>query len=286
MKPPFVSTAAPRTPRGLWQLLDAFAAHGLGCVELGASELGPEPALAQRLRGTGLVFVIHNYFPPPADAFVLNLASADAEIARRSRELVADALELSAALEAPYYSVHSGWITDPIGFDGTSFILPEPEGQERVDAAWQRFLDGIGGALDRGEELGVRLLVENSVCTDALVGKLLLMQAAEFEALFDAFADRNLGMLLDTGHLNVTARTLDFDRTAFVDVVAPHIEAFHLHDNDSLEDLHRPATSDSWALDVVRRPQFGDATVCVEASFDSVPALAAYVRTLERIRVG
>ena len=266
MKTVFASTAAPRTPRELWGILDGFAANGLTAVELGACEYVPEPSLSEKLRATGLLFVVHNYFPPPVEPFVLNLASGDADVARPSPARVNEALELSAALEA-----------------GTSFVFPMPGSPQEAHAAGERFLDAVGVALDRAEELGVRLLVENNVCTPELAGKLLLMTADEFSAFFDAFAERELGLLLDTGHLNVTAATYGFDPVAFADTVARHIDAFHLHDNDGRRDQHLPAAIGSWALDLVARPEFADAAVTVEASFDSVPALADYVRSLESL---
>jgi sugar phosphate isomerase/epimerase len=170
-----------------------------------------------------------------------------------------------------------------MGFDGTSFVFPAPDSPREAEAAAQRFLDGVGEALDRAEELGVRLLIENNVSTHELAGKLLLMTADEFVALFEAFAGRSLGLLLDTGHLNVTARTYGFDPVSFLDTVAPHVEAFHLHDNDGRGDQHRPAANGSWALDAVTRPEFADATVSVEASFPTVADLAAYVRGLEEL---
>ena len=95
---------------------------------------------------------------------------------------------------------------------------------------------------------------------------------------------RSLGVLLDTGHLNVTASTLGFDRLELVDAVAGRVGAFHLHDNDGAVDEHRPVEEGSWALDVVRRERFAAIPVTVEARVPGAAELAAYIARLQAMR--
>ena len=53
--------------------------------------------------------ILHNYIPAPREPFVLNLASADEATRKQSTALAETALEISAAIEAPIYAVHSGF---------------------------------------------------------------------------------------------------------------------------------------------------------------------------------
>src|SRR5581483_4224646 len=119
--------------------------------------------------------------------------------------------------------------------------------------ALDRLVAALEVAIDRAEALGVELLIENSVFTEALRGKLLLPKPEDFLALFRRLGQRRLGLLVDTGHLNVTARTVGFDRLAFVDAVEPYVRAFHVHDNDGFADSHLPVGEGSWVLDVLAR---------------------------------
>jgi sugar phosphate isomerase/epimerase len=227
--------------------------------------------------------LVHNYFPPPPEPFVLNLASADAATRARSLELVLNALELTARLGAPFYSVHAGFITDPTGFGTTSFIFPMPESPREGQAAFQRFVASLHEALNHARRLGVRLLVENNVCSPELRGKLLLQTAAEYSELFQALPDEHLGILLDTGHLNVSAHTLGFDRMAFVEQVAPHVGALHLHDNDGTADTHQPITETSWVQDVLRHLADQHVPLIIEARFAEAASVRQHADWLRSI---
>lgn len=259
-------------PGCFWQKLDRYSAAGLGEVELGTTTEQLGERLVERLRRRGLHYVVHNYFPPPVTEFVLNLASPDDEIRRRSLELVEQALATASALGSALYSVHAGFVADPIGFDGRSFVFPA---HGDVVAAKERFRGAVEKALVRARELGVELLVENNVCTPETRGALLLQTPEEFDEL------PGFGILLDTGHLNVTATTFGFERDDFVRRLRSRIRAVHLHDNDGTADLHEPVTEDSWALEAVRAT--GAETIVVEALFGNVESLRDHIEEVTRL---
>jgi sugar phosphate isomerase/epimerase len=279
----YASTACVPGIGDLWATLDAYRGAGLRSVELGSSTVeDADGDLAERLTGERLDFVIHNYFPPPRDSFVLNLASPDREIVERSLAFVLNTLELAARVGAPLYSVHGGFVTDPVGFDGTSFEFPEPESPHAAQQAQERFVEALSRPLARAEELGVLLLVENNVCTERHVGKLLLSEPREFISLFESVPSPALGALIDFGHLNVSARVLGFERLEMISAMGTRIGAFHVHDNSGLADEHRPVAPESWVLEVLRQPDFAGLPITVEARFPDVAGLAAHVRWLER----
>jgi sugar phosphate isomerase/epimerase len=277
----YASTAAVKRPRELWAVLDAYRDAGINAVELGFADLDDPSDLVARLQRYDFEYLVHNYFPPPAEAFVINLASRDVDLARRSLELVLDALELTAELGAPFYSVHCGWITDPVGFDGTSFVLPDPAPGEAAEAR-SRFVAALHTAVRRAEELGLGLLVETSVCPPAARGKLLLLEADDLAAMLAELASPALGLLVDTGHLNVTAHTLGFDRLAFLQILARDVRAWHVHDNDGVVDQHLPARPGSWVWDTLAS-QDVPRPVIVEAKFAHAAALAEHVDILARL---
>lgn len=57
-----------------------------------------------------------------------------------------------------------------------------------------------------------------------------------------------LGLLIDTGHLKVSARTLGFSVQKALKTLAPYIHAFHHSDNDGTADLNNPIGEDYWFL--------------------------------------
>jgi sugar phosphate isomerase/epimerase len=265
------STACVGT-RDLWETLDAYRAAGLTAVELGATRIDDVSDLAQRLRDTGLDFAVHNYFPPPREPFVLNLASPDDGIRRRSLELARNAIDLCADIDAPFYSVHAGFVLDPVGRDGDGFAFADPE-PGAADVALDRYADAYAQLSRHGGERGVAVLVENNVCTPSLRGKLLLQTTDEFAELRRRVPET--AILVDTGHLNVSARTFGFDPTEFVEALGPAIGGWHLHANDGSADTHDPAAPGWWAIEML-----GTAPVVVEARFETVEELADYVAWL------
>ena len=60
-----------------------------------------------------LNFQIHNYFPPPKDQFILNLASTNEHIVKRSFELIESSLIFCEELNCTNYSFHAGFLLDP-----------------------------------------------------------------------------------------------------------------------------------------------------------------------------
>ena len=55
-------------------------------------------------------FQVHNYFPPPKEPFVLNLASLNNDIFIKSRNHILKAINLCRKLNSKYYSFHAGFL--------------------------------------------------------------------------------------------------------------------------------------------------------------------------------
>ena len=227
--------------------------------------------------------MIHNYFPPPKEPFVLNLASADATIQQRSLDLVRQAIELCVRLGAPFYSVHAGFITDPYAFGGTHFLFPDSDGPDAAHYAFDRFVSSLLEVSQYARQHNVGLLIENNMCLPDLRGKLLLQTAHELQELLDAVQAPNVGILLDFGHLNISARTLGVNRLEFIERLAPYIHAFHVHDNDGIDDTHKPPQPGSWILDVLRRPELADLPVVIESRFENERALRQHFDWLSTV---
>jgi sugar phosphate isomerase/epimerase len=278
----YVSTSALRGASSLWELLDELAAAGLTHVELGAAHgVHDGQDLDERLAACGLRLLVHNYFPPPREEIVLNLASADGGVRERSFALVRRAVALCARVGAPFYSVHAGFVRDPVGFDGTTFVFPgeEPQAAERAEAA-RRFGESLALAVQAAAADGVDVIVENHVFTAPVRGFLLFETADELGAAVD---DAGAGVLLDTGHLSVSAATIGLDPEAFLAQLGSRVRAFHLHDNDGTRDAHLPVAPGGWVEAALRDPSFARAERVVEARFESVDGLRAHAEWLRSL---
>jgi sugar phosphate isomerase/epimerase len=274
----YASTACIRGTEPLFDRIERYRRAGIRGIELGAG-VRVAPGDLDRLRDGGGPFLIHNYFPPPPIPFFLNLASGSPDVRERSIAHVKETLRLSAALGAELYSVHAGFITDPSGFGETSFIFPSPGSPEEERVALMRFVASLREVLPVAAETGVDLLLENNACSEELRGKLLLQRTEEFQEFFALFDHPRLKILLDTGHLNVSAHALGFDRLHFVRILGERIAAVHLHDNDGRTDQHKPPASESWVFEALAL--LPEAAVITEATFADASDIAEHLRFVE-----
>lgn len=276
----FVSTACLAGTEPIASRISFYQSCGLNAFELGAGVTVDKDSIS-KLAGLKCQFLVHNYFPPPDEPFILNLASGDESIYRRSLDFVSEALSLTAQLSAAFYSVHAGFITDPTGFGTDGFVFPSSVCPEEAEPALGRFTKAIEIAIEHADRLGVGFLVENNVCTRDNKDKLLLQTAEELLQLFGILRSPHFGILLDTGHLNVTAHTFGFDRMAFIDKVGPYVRALHVHDNDGTTDAHQPVQRGSWVLEVLGRREFRGLPIVVEAKFDNAADIRRHVKWLK-----
>lgn len=222
--------------------------------------------LTSNLQGSNLnqpefSFLIHNYFPQPKANFVLNLASTDENIRQKSLSHCRRAIKLCQEFSLPFYSVHAGFLFE---------ARPQDLGQKQTDLprikrarGLKIFRDSINQLL----ALKFPLLIENNVNSqeNLVDGKNQLYLLAEPKETVEFLQDVNdphLGLLVDLGHLNVSAKQLKFDKYSYLEKLRPWIKAFHISTNDGNSDQGRPFTKDEWFIEPLK--QFPDAVKIIE----------------------
>jgi sugar phosphate isomerase/epimerase len=275
----FVSTTAFRgTP--VASIVTLARAEGLA-LEF-SSALPPGPGLVDTYLEAPVRRMPHNYFPAPEDPFVLNLASLDPSVLHLSVAHALQGLELAAAVDAPGYGVHAGFCLDPDPEDlGAPLRLAERAPREEH---WERFEASLDALVRRADALGVDLYVENNVVAPFNLGEdgtapLLCATVDELERLVARYEGSRFGILLDTGHLKVSAATFGFDPGEALERLAPAIRAFHHSDNDGTEDANAPITDEYWFLP--HAPRFGHEVHVLEVHDQSVGAIQAQRALLE-----
>jgi len=267
------------------------------CATLGAgleftANLAPAPDWPARIaaaRSPAVPLLVHNYFPPPAAPFVLNLAATDPAIRNASLALARAAIDLTAAIAAPFYSVHSGFAmnlsADQLGRPETQAALAIDHLIDR-DTALTTFRESVRELSRFATDRGVTLLLENNVvtATQAAAGRadtLLLTSPRECRQFLDDLADPTVGLLLDVAHARVAATALGFDPAAFFTVCAPHIRGLHLSDNDGQRDSNQPFTADAWFAPALR--DLRDCPMVIEVYRLDQNARAAQLTTLRTL---
>lgn len=279
----FASTSCLSEPKLLDELIDYYSCHGITKIELGAGIIIGEKGLSA-LNNNKCEFLIHNYFPPPTKPFVLNLASPDKRIREQSLSFVKQTLQLCHELSIPFYSIHAGFLSDPIGFGSNGFIFPESDQRHPVHAAMDHFIQSVMICASEARNLGVELIIENNVCIPEHKGKLLLQSTEEFLDFFHSIPDSlPVGVLLDTGHLQVSAQTLGYNKMDFAYTIGPYIRAFHVHENDGHSDSHQPIKENSWILDLLTMKDFSEYPIILEAKFHTIIELQQHIDWLSSV---
>ena len=245
-------------------------------------------AAAEGMRSTFLQApckkLIHNYFPAPRDPFVLNLASLNPEVQRRTFDHAVEGLRLASEARCGFYSIHAGFCLDPDPQElGKPFALSFTHTREEH---WQQFLITIEKLIPIAEQLGVGLAIENNVLarfnlTDQGGSPTLCAESGEILALCRHFHRGNsFGLLLDTAHLKVSAGTLGFDVEDLVNKLAPFVSALHHSDNDGSEDTNSPIDQTYWFLKFM--PLFRDAIHTLEVHDQTVDAVKRQQHLLQK----
>ena len=233
-------------------VLDLAERWGVMALEL-SSGLRHRPDLLRLTRKAHgrLRLLLHNYFPAPANPFVLNLASLEPDTLRRSLSHCRRALQLSADLGCGFFSVHAGFAANAQARHlGRSWDELETVSRSEAFAV---FIAAIRDMTTHAASLGLDFLIENNVLAPFnwradRPSPLLGVTAEELLELVDAVNSPNFGILMDVGHLKVSACTLGFDPGEALDRLLPAIRAFHLSDNDGLADTNQPFGPDAWFL--------------------------------------
>jgi len=79
-----------------------------------------------------------------------------------------------------------------------------------------------------------------TICLENLRSKKMACTAEQLNAMIDAVGDENLGICLDTGHLNFSASYgLGESQADFIRCAGKRLKALHIDDNDGTADQHR-----------------------------------------------
>jgi len=277
----FVSTSCLKGRFGsLNDLLQIYIDSAIRRIELGPVSGCESFEISPSFIKGDIKYLVHNYFPPPEKPFVLNLASRDDGLHARSLALCMNAIDLCAELGAPYYSVHAGFRSD-ISPDSLGDIIRYEE-VVTYESAFRTFVESLEVLDAHAKKRGVSLLVEPNVISvfNLRMGRndiALICESEEILNLIELLGSDNVGILLDTGHLNVTAKTLGFDRFKFAADIAQYVRAIHLHDNDGSRDSHEPVKPDSWVFDLLSIRELNGLPITLEAKFGNMGDLRRHV---------
>jgi endonuclease IV len=197
----------------------------------------------------------HNYFPAPEIPFVLNLASNNKDIRRKSILHCVQGLQLSEKAGAPFFSAHAGFCIDPDPSE-LGQKLSQSKNINR-DLNYRIFIESLHEVLKLSASTGLNFLIENNVLAkmnkhEDDTNPLLCVESAECIKVISDCNDKRIGLLIDTAHIKVSANTLGFSATDFFNETKDYIQCIHHSDNEGEYDNNMKLNNDYWFLDLIK----------------------------------
>lgn len=234
------------------QSVKILAESGFSCIELsGGSEYYPQilEDLLELKEKYNLQFACHNYFPPPKNGdFVINLASLDSAVFERSLEHLHTALEWSYLLGSAHFGFHAGFFLPLHSNELGALELRNKHRIYNKHKAIEQFIKGYKLLDSSAKRLGITLYIENNVISTVYAKKYGTWDLAMLLCLEDLFYLQeaiNCKLLLDVGHLKVSASTMGKDFISELEGCARVADYIHLSDNNSLSDENKSISMES-----------------------------------------
>ena len=227
---------------------ESFLKVGINEIELSAGLPTSDILLRLSNLNQEANLMLHNYFPPPEIPFVLNLASKDEFITKKTIKFFQNGIKLSAAINAKYYGVHAGFLSD-ISVSEIGNLIKKSSLLNR-EQGMEIFVSNVNELGKFAADYGVILLVENNVLsqqnfTQHHTNPLLLADPDEISQFFQA-ARKDIKLLLDFGHLKVSSNTLGFDLNLAAANIQHWVGGYHLSENLGTMDDHLNFDSSAW----------------------------------------
>ena len=201
----------------------------------------------KKLENKKIELRLHNYFPPPNQSFVINLASRNNLIVKKTINQIKKSILLSKKLGAKYFGFHAGFRIDP-NVNNLGKILDGKLAPRKI--ALKIFKKNILILNKFAIKNNKVLLIENNVVTKKNLIKygsnpLLLTNPKEILKFFKELP-KSIGLLLDVGHLKVSSKTEKFSLIKAIKSLNPLTKGYHLSENNFIIDSNNKINKKSF----------------------------------------
>ena len=218
-----------------------------------------------------LNYLCHNYFPPPENPFVLNLASMNDLTFKMSFDHLQQVISLSKRLGANKFGFHAGFFID-IKLHEIGKKLSKDDLFEEKKAV-RRFCDAYQEIKNLSGDLN--LFIENNVfsITNAKTfsgeNPFMMTNYNDYKSLKEKI---DFNLLLDVAHLKVSAKTLGLNWEDEFENMINVSSYIHVSDNDGLHDLNNQLNKDSGLLKMIENSDTKNKDLTLEI-YDGIDAL-------------
>ena len=200
-------------------------------------------------------FQVHNYFPPPRNPIVLNLASFDEGIYKKTFNHIITALDACKKLGSEFYSFHAGFLCD-LKISELGKRVKKKKLQDR-EKSIKLFISRVNKISKIAKSYNVNLMIENNVLSrnnleNFGTNPFLMCDSSECIKIINNTPD-NVKLLIDVAHLKVSSNSLNFNKEEFLKDCNEITGGYHLSDNNGLSDTNEKFDKDAWFWDYLKK---------------------------------
>jgi sugar phosphate isomerase/epimerase len=261
----YVSSSCSKQKR-IGDAIEELVSVGIRNIELtGGTEyyVGYENEILHLQDKYNLNLLVHNYFPPPKENFVLNLASLDNNIREKSIQHFYRSIRLCHKIGAKRFGLHAGYFID-LNAKELGNVVKKKHIENR-DLSIKRFCDAFKKLQE--ESKGLNLYIENNIysylncrefCDQVPFMLLNYNDYKELKKIID------FKLLLDLAHLKVSANSLQLNFDEEIDKMIYESDYLHISENNGKHDQNLALNKKSELSRILNKYNLKEKTVTIE----------------------
>ena len=263
----FISTSCVNEPK-INRSIGLLNKFGFKNIELSGGSVFSKKTLTilKELKNDfGLHYLLHNYFPPPKNDFVINLSSSDSIIFQKSLDHCKKAIEYSYILGGNKIAFHAGFLIEiPYNLIGTNLKMSSLAQKEiAIEKLMQAY-----GYLTRFAGKHITVYLENNVVSKHNYELFQFKNPflfTDFKGLEELLKLNNsIHFLLDIAHLKVSCKTCQLNFNTQLNLLLPFTDYIHISDNNGISDQNHDFHENSDLINTLSAFNLKNKTITLE----------------------
>ena len=262
----YISTTFAKDKTPVSNVLNLLNSFNIKNIELGSNHCW-EKSIKNKLLKYPFNFLVHNYFPVPKKNIIINIASSDYLIRKKSIKHIKNSILFTKKINASLYTFHPGFIMDPIS---------ESKSKKNYDFKFKKFkkneinynnsFNSMVISLKEIVKFAKKEKIKIAIETEGSRKKnfYFLYHYDEYLRLYKIFNKNDFGLNLNLGHLNLASKCLGFDKLTFIKKLKKYIVAIEMSHNNGLKDEHLPLKKNAWYWTLLKDKYFKKAYKIME----------------------
>ena len=228
--------------------------------------------------------LIHNYFPVPKKSFVINIASLNKKKRIRSINQIKKSILFCKKTKAKLFTFHPGFLSDPEGegngnkkIRNYDFRWKAKIFKQNYQKSWDNMISSIKEIIKFAKKNKVNIAIETEGSVNAS-DHLLMQKPIEYKRFMKTFTNKEIGINLNIGHLNLASKKFKFNKFNFVKNISDYIVAFECSHNYGKNDNHLPLKKYAWYWKILKNEKYKDLPKILEFRYVGIKKILNSVK--------